>query len=31
VPPVRARTMPDPLNRAEYLSRLTRRAGRTAG
>jgi ribosomal protection tetracycline resistance protein len=31
VPPVRARTMPDPLNRAEYLSRLTRRAGSSAG
>jgi ribosomal protection tetracycline resistance protein len=31
MPPVRARTMPDPLNREEYLLRLTRRAGRTAG
>lgn len=31
VPPVRARTMPDPLNREEYLLRLTRRSGRTAG
>jgi ribosomal protection tetracycline resistance protein len=29
--PARARTMPDPLNREEYLLRLTRRAGRTAG
>jgi ribosomal protection tetracycline resistance protein len=31
VPPVRPRTMPDPLRREEYLLRLTRRAGRTAG
>ena len=31
VPPVRPRTMPDPLNREEYLLRLTRRAGPSAG
>jgi len=30
VPPARARTMPDPLNREEYLLRLTRRAGKTS-
>jgi ribosomal protection tetracycline resistance protein len=31
VPPVRARTMPDPLNREEYLLRLTRRGGDITG
>jgi ribosomal protection tetracycline resistance protein len=31
VPPVRPRTMPDPLNRREYLLRLVRRAGTITG